>query len=48
MGCAEEPKEEMKQPERWSLNFTVPSMYERELIFMKTIPICHEWQILNL
>lgn len=35
MGCAEEPKKEMKQLVRWSLNFIAPCMCERELIFLK-------------
>ena len=35
MGCTEEPKEEMKQPVRWSLDFTAPSVYESELTFFK-------------
>lgn len=40
MGCAEECKEEMKQPVRWSLNFIAPGMYESELTFLKRDYFC--------
>lgn len=35
MGCAEEPKEQIKQLVRWSLNLIEPCMYERKLKFLE-------------